>query len=213
MHTSPGSQSAVRRCSETARSKQSGLEQESFEDADDGSSTKLRLIGVCNNKKNNKKHGLTFWLDPISPLSSFLFCMLTVERRVSRSWHWRRLLKWKFPREHFKGRTMGIFSWEIPPARAGPSENANIAPFFDKLKVCPLETQTSHLKSCSSDADFFSKLFSNPRVMSHDHRMPTKWGEACNIQQRQDAMLASNPPKQKQVEQLVGGSVGRWVRQ
>lgn len=55
MHTSPGSQSAVRRRSETARSKQSGLEQESFEDADVGSCTKLRLIGVCNNKKNNKK--------------------------------------------------------------------------------------------------------------------------------------------------------------
>lgn len=44
--------------------------------------------------------------------------------------------------------------------------------------------------------------------MSHHHRMPTKQGEACNIQQRQDAMLASNPPKQKQVEQVVGGSVG-----
>lgn len=57
---------------------------------------------------------------------------------------------------------MGIFSWEIPPARAGVSENANIAPFLDKLKLCPLKSQTSHFKSCSSDADFFSKLFSNP---------------------------------------------------
>lgn len=47
--------------------------------------------------------------------------------------------------------------------------------------------------------------------MSHDHRVPTNWGEARNVQQRQDAMLATNPPKQKQVEQVVGGSVGPAV--
>lgn len=77
-HNSQGSQSAARRCSETARPDGLPRSRRVLRRLMFGSSTELHLIGVCNNKQKNKKHCLTFWPDPILPLSSFLFCVLTV---------------------------------------------------------------------------------------------------------------------------------------